>query len=270
MMKNNQKILIIGLVSSVLLHFLSLFPRFNINFDLTLKRFLTAQKPNPMKVRLRKLGEKGGVKDKLNFTHHKKPEFRPQLKDLGLNLRSQLPEIAKNNKKRPSTQKKKVRLKPLELNKKTVRTLLSDKQPSSSIDNMLHMLKKAESFVQLEVPEGVKLDELNEKELVYYSFQKRTALTYINSLYKKLTEFNYKNPHMRFPMTNENQKMTGRVVYDKDGHIVRINMIRWSQVEPLQNFFLSVLKEMTSLPNPPKDLLKQEEFTVFFSLIINT
>jgi hypothetical protein len=105
-------------------------------------------------------------------------------------------------------------------------------------------LGDSDTMVKLEVPQGVKEDELNKHELVFYSFQKRTALNYVNSFYKKLNEFELQNPHLKFPLTENKQKMVGRVVYDRQGNIIKINILEWSKVEKLQDFFIEVLKEM--------------------------
>jgi hypothetical protein len=133
-----------------------------------------------------------------------------------------------------------------------------------------HSLSNSDVLVNLEVPEGVNLDELNEKELKFYGFQRRMANNYVNSFYTKLSDFTRKNPHLNFPMTNEKQVLTGRVTFDSAGNIMQIKMIRWTNIETLQNFFVEVLEEIRSLPNPPEILWsKTGEFNVFYSLVIN-
>jgi hypothetical protein len=124
--------------------------------------------------------------------------------------------------------------------------------------------------VNLEVPEGVNPDELNKYELMFYGFQRRTAIGYINSFYKNLDKFQRENPHLQFPMTDTKQVMTGRLTYDSQGNIVQIKMIRWSNVDRLQDFFVDVLKDMDTLHNPPQALWeKTGEFSIFFSLVVN-
>lgn len=131
-------------------------------------------------------------------------------------------------------------------------------------------LNNSNVAVNIEVPKGVNLDELNEEELVFYSFQKRSALQYIATFYNKLQEFERKNPHVAFPITKEKTRMTGRITYDKDGNIVRIKMLEWTETQRLQDFFVNVLEELQSLPNPPKLLIDEnDEFSVVYSLIIN-
>lgn len=131
-------------------------------------------------------------------------------------------------------------------------------------------LNNSDILVNLEVPEGVDPDELNKYELMFYGFQRRTAIGYINSFYKHLDKFQRENPHLSFPMTDTKQIMTGRVTYDSKGNIMQIKMVRWSNVDRLQDFFVDVLKDMDTLHNPPQALWeKTGEFSIFFSLVVN-
>ena len=100
-------------------------------------------------------------------------------------------------------------------------------------------------------------------------FKKRTIIAYINSFQKELNEFELKNPHKRFPLTQNKQKMAGRVVYDKNGDILRIQTLEWSRISDLQNFFMNVLKNMSSLPNPPHEILEDDQFAINFVLVLN-
>ncbi len=131
-------------------------------------------------------------------------------------------------------------------------------------------LSNSDILVNLEVPEGVNPDELNKYELMFYGFQRRTAIGYINSFYKKLDKFQRENPHLSFPIAETKQTMTGRLTYDSKGNIVQIKMIRWSNEDRLQEFFVDVLKDMDTLHNPPQALWeKNGEFSIFFSLVVN-
>ena len=131
-------------------------------------------------------------------------------------------------------------------------------------------LSNSDIMVKLEVPEGVSEKELNEYELMFYGFQRRTAIGYINAFYKNLDKFERENPHKQFPLTEDKQIMTGRMTFDHKGNVKQIKMVRWTNVERLQDFFVDVLKDMDTLHNPPKLLWERDkEFTVFFSLVIN-
>lgn len=137
-------------------------------------------------------------------------------------------------------------------------------------DPRASQLTDTDILVNLEVPEGVEPDELNKYEMMFYGFQRRTAINYINSFYKNLDTFQRENPHLNFPLTENKQVMTGRLTYDEKGNIKQIKMIRWSHEERLQGFFENVLKEMDVLHNPPQALWKKNgEFSIFFSFVVN-
>ncbi len=146
----------------------------------------------------------------------------------------------------------------------------SENAATLSGDPRAATLSNSDILVNLEVPEGVNPDELNKYELMFYGFQRRTAIGYINSFYKHLDKFQRENPHKNFPLTETKQTMTGRLTYDGKGNITQIKMVRWSNVDQLQDFFVEVLKDMDTLHNPPQALWeKNGEFSIFFSLVIN-
>jgi hypothetical protein len=124
--------------------------------------------------------------------------------------------------------------------------------------------------LNFEVPEGKKADELNESQLKLYGFLRRGAMKYVNSLSLELKEFELKNPHLQFPMTDNKQIMTGRLVYDSEGNLKQIKMVRWTNIDRLQGFFENVVKRLEQLQNPPKELWAENgEFTIYVTLQIN-
>jgi hypothetical protein len=136
--------------------------------------------------------------------------------------------------------------------------------------NSIPTLKNSQIAVLLDVPQGVQVDELNQLEEMFYSFQKRMALTYINSFFNKLANFELRNPHLQFPMTNAPVTLTAKVTFDHLGNIQTIKAVRWSEDERLQDFFLQVIDGIESLPNPPKQLVQNDKtFSVYYTLNIN-
>jgi hypothetical protein len=71
-------------------------------------------------------------------------------------------------------------------------------------------------------------------------------------------------------LTDDKQVLTGRLVFDQQGNLKQIKMVRWTNIDKLQTFFESVLKKLDSLQNPPKELwLKDGEFAIFVTLQVN-
>ncbi len=130
-------------------------------------------------------------------------------------------------------------------------------------------LSKSLMNMQVEVPEGVIADELNEFELQFYGFQNRLVSKYLNSIELQVREY---EKRYSLPTLNVSGKhtMTGRVTFDTQGNIKQIKMIRWTQADKLQAMFEDILKSMISLPNPPKMLRNsQGEIVVFYTLTVN-
>jgi hypothetical protein len=140
-----------------------------------------------------------------------------------------------------------------------------------SLSKMISETQKInDAVVSIEVPDGIKPDELNEYELMFYGFQKRTALNYINSILNNLDKFQKKYPNYRLPSTGR-MTMTARVTYDPQGNVQQIKMVRWTHVNEVQNLFEDIVKGIDQLHNPPKALWeKNGEFSMFYTLeIIN-
>lgn len=128
--------------------------------------------------------------------------------------------------------------------------------------------KVSDAVVSIEVPDGIKPDELNEYELMFYGFQRRTAINYINSILKNLDKFQKKYPNYKIPTTGR-ITMTARITYDPEGNVQQIKMIRWTHINELQNLFEDIVKNIDQLHNPPKALWeKQGEFSMFYTLEI--
>lgn len=157
----------------------------------------------------------------------------------------------------------------LKISKNNIREFLKTTPTGISAHQALNSLSLPDIQVKLDIPKGVKEDELNKRELVFYGFQRRTAIAYINSFYSQLNKFENKYPSLHFPLTQRKQKLTGRVSYDHEGNILKIESVKWSDQKKLQAFFMNVLKNINSLPNPPKEILSGDQFAIYFTLSVN-
>lgn len=138
-----------------------------------------------------------------------------------------------------------------------------------AISDMISETQKiSDAVVSIEVPEGINPDELNEYELKFYGFQRRTAISYINSILKNLDKFQKKHPRYKMP-TAGRVTMTARVTYDNEGNVTQIKMIRWTHVNEVQGLFEDIVKGIDQLHNPPRELWeKTNEFSMFYTLEI--
>jgi len=263
--ESKRSILFYALTLSLMIHGALFLLKANIP-----KFQLAQEEVRPLRIKsIRVVGDKSRNKKNLMFLKAKqKPVQKPSLKNLSFQRNSLSPLNSKEVQN--STLKKKKIFKHLNISKNQVKQFLKSPGPRHLPPSQaLNALGGSDVNIQLEVPKGIPEDELNKHELVFYSFQKRTVMAYVNSFQKELNDFERANPHLSFPLSKEPQKMAGRVIYDKNGDIIRIETLRWSNIKRLQTFFMDVLKNMTSLPNPPKEILKNDQFAINFILSID-
>ena len=162
-------------------------------------------------------------------------------------------------------------LKRMKLSSANAKSLVRRDQNNNQAKRMLQEIgNNTDLSFKFDIPEGVSIDELNKAELQYYSFQRRTAHKYVSTIFQKIRKHDHQNPHMRFPISNKKEQMTGRITYDAKGNIVRIKMVKWTSEDKLQEFFLHVLQNMNPIPNPPKSLVHNGEVTVYYTLKVGS
>ena len=132
------------------------------------------------------------------------------------------------------------------------------------------LANKSDMQVHFEPPKGISQDELNSVEKMFYSFQKRTFEGYFNSFITTYNRVIQLRPQLRQTLNSEVHHLTGRVTFDNSGNIIAIKILRWSQDDNLQKLFEETLKEIKSLPNPPKAIIgKDKQFNIYYQLKIN-
>lgn len=171
----------------------------------------------------------------------------------------------------PEAIKRKVDIKALKLTGKEIERFLKDnKARRVRYQQFTPTLNNSQVSVQMEIPKGLKIEKVDQIQNVFYSFQRRISLAYVNSFYNKLSDFEFKNPHLTFPMTNKEITLQAVATFDLDGNLQKIKMVRWTDRDQLQDFFVNVLDGIQSIPNPPKDIVKEKEtFRVFYTLKLN-
>lgn len=131
-------------------------------------------------------------------------------------------------------------------------------------------LSQTDFDVNFVPPEGVSEDELNSAEKMFYSFQKRTYEAYVNSFLSTYNSMVRTLPRVRAPLMNERHFLTARVIFDTDGNIMSIRILRSSPNDDIHQLFEKTLRNIRKLPNPPQDLVaKDNTFTIYYQLKIN-
>lgn len=242
--------------------------------------------------RYRTVGVKNGRKDftspvdvpkNLPRPQPTKTKTSPSLKDLGAGVEQvQVEQRSSNNTKRVLDEKSENNpfqvkvsegtkgLKKAQILKERKETLESDyaREIGVSPDDQ-RFLKSTGFNIDFTPPEGVSEDELNTMEKIYYSFQKRTFYTYVNSFIKSYNATEIKRPQLRKVLESERHILTGRITFDEEGNIVAIKILQSSPNDDIHMLFEETLKGIQRLPNPPKDLIKDGEITIYYQLRIN-
>jgi len=132
------------------------------------------------------------------------------------------------------------------------------------------ILKTTGFNLHFEPPEGIPEDELNSVEKIFYSFQKRTFIGYVNSFMSSYQDTLNRHPQVQNALRSERHLLTGRVTFDKEGNIVRIKILRSSQNDDVHRLFEDTLRNIRSLPNPPKAIIEdKDQFNIYYQLKIN-
>ncbi|GAB4011104.1 MAG: hypothetical protein Fur0010_04880 [Bdellovibrio sp.] len=242
--------------------------------------------------RYRTVGVKNGRKDftspvdvpkSLPRPKPTKAKTSPSLKDLGAGVEQvQVEQRSSNNTKRVLEEKSENNpfqvkvsegtkgLKKAQILKERKETLENDyaREIGVSPDDQ-RFLKSTGFNIDFTPPEGVSEDELNTMEKIYYSFQKRTFYAYVNSFIKSYNATEIKRPQLRKVLESERHTLTGRITFDEEGNIVAIKILQSSPNDDIHMLFEETLKGIQRLPNPPRDLIKDGEITIYYQLRIN-
>ena len=150
---------------------------------------------------------------------------------------------------------------------------LQDSRPLSSypyLRQSLDALQSSQLKVAFIPPRGVKVSQLNQWEQVFYSFNLRIHEVYANSLVTSHINYIKQNPHAFHQGFLPSAEILRAIVrFDHLGNMQKINVLRWSQNDDIQNIFLKSLENIKAIPNPPQSLVKNHRhFDLYFNLIV--
>jgi len=156
-------------------------------------------------------------------------------------------------------------------NEEIIKTSLKDSIVRSILlpETTKQTLNHADFNLAFSPPEGVPKDELNSFEKMFFSFQKRTYLSYLSSFIKTYNQLLISKPNLQKELTGNTHRLTGRIIFDNQGNIISIKITKWSQSDEIQQLFEDTLKEIRSVPNPPKAIVQNGQFYIYYQLNIN-
>lgn len=132
-----------------------------------------------------------------------------------------------------------------------------------------HHLDKISGFeIRYERPFGVSEDELNPDEKAYYSFYVRSYKNYLTKIYSNFEKIRIQKPGL-LKAFDEPHLLIGKIVYDTQGNIILVKILKSSSNDDLHYFFEETLKQLPQ-PNPPKIFTQNKsEFSIYYQLQIN-
>ena len=133
-------------------------------------------------------------------------------------------------------------------------------------------LRRSDLNIRFEPPEGVGENELNDAEKIFWSFKKRVYQSYASSVLSTYQKMLLGRPQIKKSLKEvRNHVITGKMVFDEKGNIVRIKILLPSDRDDLQALFENSLHNINKIPNPPRGLLSTDgELTLYYQLIINS
>lgn len=123
--------------------------------------------------------------------------------------------------------------------------------------------------LQFDPPEGIPQDELNSVEKIFYSFQRRTFTSYVNTFISNYHQMTLQSSKLKRSLQTQSHDLLGRVEFNHKGETASIRIMEGSPIQEVQDLFEKTLKDL-KLPNPPQDLLRQDgRFVIYYRLKIN-
>lgn len=120
--------------------------------------------------------------------------------------------------------------------------------------------------IEFESKKGTPIDELNSHELVYYSFRNRSAIQYKNAIVKNMNILKQSNPRLFLRIKDTIHNMKGKISYDREGNVMNIRVLQWSDSDEIQDFFVQALRDIRAIRNPPQGILDDRGFRATYEL----
>lgn len=139
-----------------------------------------------------------------------------------------------------------------------------------SASNRAREVIKTTGFnLQFDPPEGIPQDELNSVEKIFYSFQRRTFTSYVNTFISNYHQMSLQSSKLKQALQTQSHDLLGKVEFNERGETTSIRVMEGSPIQEVRDLFEKTLKDL-KLPNPPKDLLREDgRLVIYYRLKIN-
>ncbi|EQC46685.1 hypothetical protein M900_2507 [Bacteriovorax sp. Seq25_V] len=147
--------------------------------------------------------------------------------------------------------------------------MIQEVKKEKKVENPL--LNAMDYNMQFIPPKGISIDELNDFEKIFYSFFKRVAGQYVNSIHSTVTSLTSDKPYLESKLRSHPPAiLTAMIRYDSEGNAEVIKILKSSNDDDVHKLFEEALKKMNKIPNIAKELKDEDgKYTAFFQLSIN-
>tara|TARA_Y100000296_G_C5172072_1_gene257852 strand:- start:4 stop:888 length:885 start_codon:yes stop_codon:yes gene_type:complete len=148
--------------------------------------------------------------------------------------------------------------------------IVQDIRQAKSNENPL--LNHTDSQLEFIPPEGIKIEELNELEKVFYSFFRRTSIQYITGSDKAIREALQDKPHLLQTLkSHKPTRLRAKIRYDREGNAEVVKILESSYDDEVAKIFEKILESMVKIPNIASQLQdKNGRMTMHYYFNINT
>ena len=144
---------------------------------------------------------------------------------------------------------------------------LNDLGPTNS--DLIKPLSYSNLNFTFKPPKGMREDELNSMEKIFYGFHKRTFENYVNSFINSLNQIVLERPYLRYADNIGTHDLSGRIIFNKKGIVLSTKFLQQSANQDVERLFENTLMGIRSIPNPPTPMLEADgTFTVYYRLKI--
>ncbi len=165
---------------------------------------------------------------------------------------------------------------PVNVQKSRKKTHIRINKTAKALDKMgisidtIQNLQALNFDVQFIAPKDLlQQDEHNSPDKKFYSFFWRSYLTYVSRIISTYQTMQLTKPVIKRIIMMEKHELRAKVVFDKKGDIIFLQMIELSPNKYVQELFEQSLEKI-QIPNPPSELLGRDEtFTFHYVLKIN-
>jgi hypothetical protein len=235
------------------------------NNQITIKRF------ERRKTKLKTVGNINGIKkdsfsmpikptNKIQKKQHKLTKFVPSTKSINKLIKK----IERNNLTIKQNKKRNSNGKIAPVSKYEVISYNAVSQDTQEA------LQITDFSMNIPTPKGIEKSKLNAAEKIFYSFYKRTYSRYVHSYISSRNKIMTNKPYLKNKKIVSRHVMSAKVTYDKNGNVFSINTVRWANDDDLQNLFQKTVEGIKNIPNPPSDLIDENNnFVIHYELYFN-